>query len=237
MRKNSLHTRICRLRASSHKICSQYNSSAGRTLYITVISGLGNIVLGAGKISFGMLSLSMAACINGCYTLGMVMARYCALAGAVLGKNKKIQYRYYRWSGVILIIASILYIVYSVKIYFQPVYSAYHEYTAIAIAAFTFAEIGINLRGIFVFRKNSSLLLEAIKIINLSASLISLVLTQEAILSFSGKKHDMSNNGILGALMGGCAVLLGMYMLFRIRRLKKTSECRSKKENNRFEEE
>lgn len=232
MRKNILYTGICRLRESSRKIRRQYNSSASRTLHITGISGMGNIILGSGKIFSGILALSMAACINGCYTLGMVIARYCALAGAVGAKDKKIQYRHCRWAGIILIAASLLYIAYSVKLYFWPVYTVYHEYTAIAIAAFTFTEIGINLRGVFVFRKSNSPLLEAIKIINLSASLISLVLTQEAIFSFSGEFHNMSNNGILGALMGGCAVLLGIYMLLRIRRLENLSS-----ENNRLEEE
>ena len=110
--------------------------------------------------------------------------------------------------------------------YFHPACTAYHPYLAIGIAAVTFAEIGLNLRGVLVFRKNRSPLLHALKTINLAASLISLVLTQAAILSFADEVQNPASNGILGALMGTCAVLLGVYMLLRMRRITKRTEHR-----------
>lgn len=71
-----------------------------------------------------------------------------------------------------------------------------------------------------VNRKNKTPLLHAIKTINLAASLITLVLTQAAILSFAqGGDHDPSVNALLGLVTGGCAVLLGVYMIWRIGRM------------------
>ena len=225
MGKNPLKTGIDFLKYNSGEIRRAYNASASRTLHLAGISGVGNIVLGLGKIASGLLSLSVFVCVNGLYTLGMVLARYCALAGAVRTQEVKKQYSYYHWSGLILIAASLLYLIYSAWSYFHPKEVSYHMYIALAIATFTFTEIGVNLYGMIANRKNRTPLLHAIKTINLAASLISLVLTQSAILAFAdGGGHDPSVNALMGLLSGTCAVLLGLYMLWRIGKLEKKED-------------
>lgn len=220
MGKNLLKQGLDFLRSSSKQIQKNYDAAAARALHLTVISGFVNIFLGLVKILSGILSLSVFVCVNGGYTLGMVAARYCALAGVLRAKDMREQYRYYRRAGIILIIASLLYIIYSGWSYFHPKYTAYHMYVALAIATFTFVEIGWNIQGVVANRKNKTPLLHAIKTINLAASLISLVLTQSAILSFSqGGYHDPSVNALLGGVMGTCAALLGVFMLWRIKRI------------------
>ena len=224
MKENPLKKGVQYLKASSDEIQAQYSTAASRSLYLTGISGVGNIFLGLGKIISGVLSLSVFVCVNGCYTLGMVLARYCALAGVLRGKDEKSQYRFYRWSGMILIGASLLYMVYSGWAYHHPKPAVYHEYIALAIATFTFTEIGLNIRGVIINRKNKTPLLHAIKTINLAASLISLVLTQSAILTFADDgNHDPAVNALLGLMMGACTALLGVYMLWRIGRMEQKS--------------
>lgn len=220
MKSNPIKRGVAYLKHSSDIIQTQYNAAASRTLHLTGISSLGNLLLGLGKIVSGLLSLSVFVCVNGCYTLGMVLARTCALTGVLRAKDVKTQYRYYRWSGIILILASLAYMAYSGWSYFNPRQTAYHMYVALAIATFTFTEITLNVRGVLVNRKNKTPLLHAIKTINLAASLITLVLTQAAILSFAqGGNHDPSVNALLGLVTGGCAVLLGVYMIWRIGRM------------------
>ncbi len=210
------------LRTGSRELQRNYDAAVVRTLHLAGVSGIGNIILGLGKILSGVLSLSIFVCVNGGYTLGMVVARYCALAGFLRAKTIEAQYRYYRWAGMILILASLLYLSYSGWAYFHPQYTAYPGSIALAIATFTFAEIGINVRGVIICRKDKTPLLHALKTINLAASLISLVLTQSAILSIAqGGYHDPSSNALLGALTGACAALLGVSMLWRIERLEK----------------
>lgn len=226
MGRNPIKHGIDFLKASSHEIQANYNASNSRMLHLTGLSGLGNILMGLFKIASGALALSIFTGVNGFYTLGMVLARYCALAGVVKTKDISGQYRYYRWSGIVLISASCLYIAYSIRSYFHPTYTAYHPYIAMGIATVTFVEIGLNLRGVLVFRKDRSPLLHALKTINLATSLISLVLTQAAILSFADEIQNPASNGILGALMGACAALLGVYMLLRMRRITNKSDCR-----------
>lgn len=90
-------------------------------------------------------------------------------------------------------------------------------YIALAIATFTFTEIGLNIRGVIVERKNHAPLIHAIKMINLSSSLICLVLTQTAILSFaSDLPTHAKENGLMGIIMGGVATLIGIYMILQI---------------------
>ena len=92
--KHGLHL----IRFNSRAIHRAYGASASRTLHLAGISGVCSILLGLGKIVSGVLSLSVFVCINGLYTLGMVLARYCALAGAIRTQDPHQQYVYYRRS-------------------------------------------------------------------------------------------------------------------------------------------
>lgn len=211
------------LSEASGTIHKEHNSSDSRSLHITGATGTFSILLGLGKIISGFLSLSIFACMNGCYTLGMALARYCALAGLVQKDkdDKRNAYFYYRLSGIVMVIASLLYVAYSLWTIWHPKTVYYGKIIAITIATITFTEIGMNLRGVLKYRKAKLPVLHCIKTISLGTSLISLVLTQAAILAFADDVQNPSANGILGSLMGGAAALLGWYMIWRIGKMKK----------------
>ena len=149
----------------------------------------------------------------------MTAARYCALAGTVRSKERKNQYFYYRLAGAVMVAASLLYVAYSLWTIRHPKTVNYGKITAITIATITFTEIGVNVWGVIKYRKYHSPLLHALKIISLGTSLISLVLTQSAILAFADEAQDPSVNGFLGTVTGICAALLGVYMIRRINRI------------------
>lgn len=218
----------------SRQIRRNYDASASRTLHITGVAGIFCILLGVGKIISGVLSLSVFVCVNGGYTLGMAAARYCALAGAVRIKEGKNQYAYYRFSGIIMIAASLLYVVYSLWTIRHPKTVDYGNIIAITIATITFTEIGVNIWGILKYRKNRTPLLHALKIISLGTSLISLVLTQSAILAFADNTHDPGVNGCLGTITGGGAALLGVFMIRRIKYMEKGDYEKSDYGKNSF---
>lgn len=204
---------------SSKQIRERYDVTDSRTLHLAGAAGAVSILLGLGKILSGALALSAFACMNGGYTLGMALARYCALYGAAKTTDQKEQYKYYRASGGIMIAASVLYVCYSLWAIWHPKTVYYGNIIAITIATITFTEIGLNVRGILKYRKAKTPLLHALKIISLGASLISLVLTQAAILAFADEVQNPSANGLLGAITGTAAALLGCYMLRRIKKL------------------
>jgi len=192
-----------------------------RSLAITGAAGTANIFVGLGKLVTGILSLSLFTCVSAFYTFGMVIAKYFALEGIVKAKTKQEQYRCYFLSGIILVVASILFVAYSLRLFLHPATSTYSMYAALCIATFTFAELGINIRGVIVERHNHTPLFHAIKMINLASSLICLVLTQTAILSFSDTQVDLhpAANGLIGVVMGLGATAIGIIMIVRIRRI------------------
>lgn len=209
------------IRQANPSLTERFSPNINRSLKVTGASLTANLFVGLGKLSMGILSMSFFTCVNAFYTFGMVIAKYFALAGMVNAKSMKEQYWYYIRSGVVLTGSSLLYIAYSVRLFFHPATSDYHMYAALAIATFTFAELIINVRGVVVERHNHTPLVHAIKMINLASSLICLVLTQTAILSFADTQVHLhpAANGFIGILMGSCAALLGVTMIVRIRRI------------------
>lgn len=205
--------------SGSRRLRERYTASESRSFHLTGATGALSILLGLGKILSGALSLSVFACVNGLYTLGMAAARYCALAGAVRAKSLREQYCYYRLSGLVMIAASLAYVAYSFWSIWHPKAVYYGKILAITIAFITFTEIGLNLWGVLKFRRSRSPLLHALKTISLGTSLISLVLTQAAILAFTNEVQNPSVNGFLGVLMGFAAMLLGGFMVWRIGRI------------------
>lgn len=205
----------------STRATERIGKEASRSLHIAGISCVGNTLIGLGKLLMGIVSLSFFTCASAFYTFGMVIAKCCVLAGIVKEENTKAQYRYYKLSGLVLIASSILYIVYSIRLLSHPATSSYHMYVALAIATFTFTELTINIRGVIIYRHNHTPLVHAIKMINLAASLICLVLTQTAVLSFSTEEVYVHPyvNGFMGILMGGAATLLGLNMIVRISKI------------------
>lgn len=107
-----------------------------------------------------------------------------------------------------------------VRLLLYPQVSSYNKIVGITIAAFTFFELGLNIRGIIIERKNKIPLFHALKMINLAFACICLVLTQTALLSFGqiGKEYSMWN-GVMGILMGSLAVMLGIMMMQRIKKI------------------
>ena len=73
--------------------------------------------------------------------------------------------------------------------------------------------------------------------INLSASLITLVLTQTALLSFANTEADIVEiskaNGFIGILMGTVATLIGIYMIFRVKKLRRQSDLLIKEQDRK----
>ncbi len=233
MKKNPFKAGIHMLKTGSSKIQKEYDASASRAFHLAGISGAWNLFLGLGKIVSGILSFSGFVCVSGCYTIGMVLARYCAVAGAIWADSPKEQYRYYRLAGGVLMGASLAYMAYSGWAYFHPKYTVYPKYIALAIATFTFTEIGLNIRGILMNRKDGTLLVHALKTINLASSLILLVLTQSAIRSIAqGGYHEPSSNALLGFLAGGGAALLGGFMRWRIGQMEKGNKRKEEEESS-----
>lgn len=185
-------------------------------IYLAKISIGTNTIMAIGKIILGILTASIFMCVNACYNIGMVFAKYYFHKGANKNTDLDKEYKYYRIIGIIIIISSMIFIVYSLRMFIGEKTPKYSKEAAIAIATITFFEIGINIKGAISAKKADKLMLQANKLINLSSSLISIVLTQTAIMSFTYKADSSASNGISGIVFGGCAAFIGVYMVLNI---------------------
>lgn len=113
--------------------------------------------------------------------------------------------------GILVIIASLSFMSYSIYIIIFKIISNYNLYIGITIATITFYDIGYALYGIIKYKNNKNLML-----VNLATSLISLQLTQTALLSFTMNGIDNSlYNGIIGIIVSFISLIIGIYILIK----------------------
>lgn len=165
-----------------------------------------NIVIGLLKILFSVVTSSLSFLISSIYSLSIGITK----------KNifQNIKYKYII-AGIMLIISSILYINYSIYVIHDHKLYNYNIYTALLIAVTTFTEIVISIVGI-IKSKNNDCNDQVSKLTNLATALISLTLTQTAILSFTRVGEDMSYyNGQSGIIFGLISMLIGIYIIIK----------------------
>ena len=189
------------------------------TLHFTKASIVGNAVLAVGKLVLAILSFSLFMCINAFYNVGIALAKYFSHQGIDQKKTQKEELEYYRIIGIILLSTSLIFAVYSVRMLIGGKSAVYPEIVGIAIAAFTFAEITLNIKGLLSARKTNNIMLQANKLISLASSLICLVLTQTALMSFAHAGDASVYNGISGIIFGFAAAMIGLYMIINVYRI------------------
>ncbi len=219
--------RLSKAVAQSGKMLYGRDGFAQRALVFARLSVILNAALALGKIAMGLYSPSFFLCLNGLYNLGIGGAKLAALKGYRESRKEpddahsegygEEEYRYYYLVGIILLIASIIYMLYCIRMLTGGRSSI--QYTiimGIAIAAVTFTEIGLAIHGIIATRRSRSPVMEALKLTNLAASMISLVLTQTAIMSAVAEGDHTFYFGVTGILFGGLAALTGLHMIVRM---------------------
>lgn len=188
-----------------------------RTVKLAKLSMLLNAFIALGKIGVGIYSFSLFLCVGGFYNIGIGLAKYIM----VKSHNETEQRRHYKWVGIIILVASAVYMVYCGNMAVQNKANiSYSLITGITIATFTFTEIGMAAYGIWAAKKMKNLTLSAAKKINLVTALVSVVLTQSALLGLSGVENAARYCGWVGLLFGGISAIVGLLMILEVRRKK-----------------
>lgn len=165
------------------------------------------------KLGMSFASASFFMFANALFSCGIGLARYAALK--MQGQEAVTQLRLYRLVSVILSFSGLCYVGYSVRLFFGGSSGQYSEVMALAIAAYTFVEFGIQISELLKLRKIHDLEAEALRLVSLSGILISFVLTQTAIMSFSEQAEHNFSDGLAGVVFGGLVVLVGIIMFIR----------------------
>lgn len=173
-----------------------------------------NFGIAIGKLVFAIMTFSIFMGVNAFYTSIIGAGKYLGVLGLDDNKQKAEQW-YYRRIGLLILAASTIYVLYSIRTFFFQDTTYYEKNVAIIIAAVTFFEIGFSLYGIIRATKNKDIILQAVKQLNLCSALIGLVLTQTAILSFTENKNQSTANFISALLFGSLTFIIGLWMCFR----------------------
>lgn len=200
-----------------------------RWIYFANISAYSNCILALGKLILGIYTFSIFMCLNALYNAGIVVIKYIVIKGHNEAKRLpnvtnpngygRIEYRYYIQVGKIIILTSAIYVIYSIRLFIKGSNDVYPQIAAIAIASVAFTEIGTSIYGILVTRAEKEPVINALKLSNLASAMISIVLTQTAILSSKNDRDNSVVNGIAGMLFGGCAICIGVYMVIHMSRI------------------
>lgn len=165
-----------------------------------------NFLVFIAKIVLFFLTKSVAFVILSLYNLGIGIAR----------KNIYSNKKDYTTIGSFVIMASLCFIFYSIWIIIFHKSVNYDLYIGISIATVTFYDIGYSIYGIYKSIKNSNNQNNLLMLVNLATALISLELTQSALLSFAQIDIDNSlYNGIIGIIVGISSLIIGMIICFK----------------------
>ncbi|WP_394552015.1 hypothetical protein ACDF64_14225 [Agromyces sp. MMS24-JH15] len=124
----------------------------------------------------------------------------------------------YRWIGVVLVVVSVLFLLSVIPMLYGAEHvDPYNPLVAVLIATFTTVEFIVALRASIAARRIGSLMSHAIRQLNLANSLILVVLTQSAIMSFAYDGDASFSNGLSGLFFGSICVGIGVLMLVRAR--------------------
>lgn len=179
--------------------------------YVVLINMIYNFIWSIAKIIFGIFSTMYFFCLSGVITL-------------LIGYVKNIFYRHFEHEdeslkidkskviGILLIIIGALFIGYMSKLFIWPEQSRYGMTVSIAIAAFSFGELGIAIFNIVRAKKSDDVLLWSLRNCNLASALFAITLTQTAILSAQAIEAS-TYNAITGIVAGGATMIIGLVVL------------------------
>ena len=154
------------------------------------------------------------------YYLMLTLIRFLLLrrsGTATIGQELRLEYRKYRECGIILIFLNFI-----LTMFVLLVIRRNHSYTyagmlIYVMAAYTFYLFIMAVRNLFKYRKHSSPLISASKVINFAAALISMLALETAMLSEFGGVDDESFRPTMVAATGGVIsvifILIAIYMV------------------------
>lgn len=185
-----------------------FESLINKTVILKKITTTINAILGIFKIILAIVSHSLLLFIYSFYNMSISLAKRTSMR-----EKQKYEYQNFYFCGIIVLVASIGYILYSNYIYFNGSNIKYNMYVAIGIATLAFYNITIAIIGVIKAKKRKDIRNQTIKFTNLASSFISMSLTQTAILSFTIEGDMSKYNAIGGIIFGTLSAIVGIYMI------------------------
>lgn len=201
-----------------------------KTMLFLIFTTIGNILLSIVKFILSIVLPSLWFFVNALFMVVLSFVRFWSIRDYGKSRNKdeeikqEIGYRNYLKNGILLIILGIMYFFVNVYIYFKGTNTTMHEYLTYLVALDAFWSIGYSIYGMAKYKRNSSPILKAVKLTNFANALTSIMLTQIVLLdTYANSQTYNSNimNGITGIVVSISIMIIGLYMIIGINKIKK----------------
>ena len=137
---------------------------------------------------------------------------------------QKIGYKNYLNNGILLVVLGIMYFFVNVYIYYKGTNTTMHEYLTYLVALVAFWSIGSAIYGMIKYKRNHTPILKAVKLTNFANALTSIMLTQIVLLDTYAETESYNSNlmnGLTGMGIGIIIIILGLYMIIGINKLRR----------------
>ena len=202
-----------------------------RVMFFLIFTTLGNILIALFKLILSLTLPSLWFFINAIFMIVLSFARFFSIkdySQIKLLKDKKvikkIGYHNYLINGVLLILLGIMCFFVNIYIYYKGTNTTMHPYMAYLVALIAFWSIGSAIYGMIKYKRNHTPILKAVKLTNFANALTSIMLTQIVLLDIYANTESYNSNvmnGLTGMGIGIIIIILGLYMIIGINRLRK----------------
>lgn len=200
----------------------RFGSMADRAITITAASFCINAALGLGKLALGVYLLSGWFLLNAGYYLLLCAARGKALWQYRRTKaiaDPKLRYTracaVFHHNGGFLAALGAAYFLVCVRMYLNGEAQTYSGIMSLIIAAGALVKLGVALYGNLAMRRIKDPIVAAIKQISFADALVSIVVTQCALLMAMGSHDAARSSAVFGAAVSAVLVGGGLWMLLR----------------------
>ena len=202
-----------------------------RVMFFLIFTTIGNIFIALVKFVLSLTLPSLWFFINAIFMIILSFARFFSIKDYSKTKliqdkeeTQKIGYKNYLNNGILLVVLGIMYFFVNVYIYYKGTNTTMHEYLTYLVALVAFWSIGSAIYGMIKYKINHTPILKAVKLTNFANALTSIMLTQIVLLdTYANTEVYNSNlmNGLTGMGIGIVIIILGLYMIIGINKLRK----------------
>lgn len=203
-----------------------------KTILLLIFTTIANIILAITKFIFAVTIPSLWFFVNACFLVVLSISRFFSIRNygkrrSITDKKlkKEIGYKSYLHTGILLIILGIMYFFVSVYMYFKNTNTTMHEYLTYLVALNAFWSISLSIHGIIKYKRKTSPILKSVKLTNFANALTSIVLTQVVLLDTYASEYNLTKiNGCTGMGVSIIIIIIGLYMIIDIKKLKEETQ-------------
>ena len=197
----------------------RFTATTIASLIISVFVCMSKLLLGAFLLS-GWLLINALYYLVLCVAKGFALKQIRTVEALPDAYSKfKAENTTYRRGGMMLSLLGISYLLICLRMYFIRDAVVYSGNMIFLIATVAFTKLGVAIHGLLEKRNPQSPLTSTLRVIGLADAMVSIVVTQFALLSMEAVPHAMKTSALLGMVCSLSIILLGIVMLTKKKKI------------------